>query len=177
MASGLHYSNILKIFSRRNNSILLIDTILKRVFPLLDPLVLANRETKMQLSLHPNSCINVKEASDLSRGCILLDVRFIELSCFTRKQSGFMLGQILLSLSYIKCFQCKTLFVPCNEALRHSLTAGTQSVSPAGRDQHLSEDHKWPLGTASGLIVGGERSSSTKKKVLFCHYCSIIRTL
>lgn len=46
----------------------------------------------MQLSLHPNSSINGKVASDLYRGHIPLDVRFMELSCGTRKQNGFMVG-------------------------------------------------------------------------------------
>lgn len=53
----------------------------------------ANREIKMQVSLHPNSFINVKEASALSREHIPLDVTtVITLFCFSAKQNGFRFG-------------------------------------------------------------------------------------
>lgn len=55
-------------------------------------IILPNREIKMQLSLHPNSFIDAKEASVLSREHIPLDVMFMEMSCFVVKRNGFVLG-------------------------------------------------------------------------------------
>lgn len=53
-------------------------------------IVLANKSRCS--SLHANGSINVKATSALSGGRIPCDVRFIGLSCFTRKQNDFMWG-------------------------------------------------------------------------------------
>lgn len=88
-------------------------------------IVLANREIKTQLSLHANSIINVKEASALSRGHLLLDIMFIDLSCFTTKANGFMLDYLLLSLRYVNFLPHKTCFVSRDYTLSCFRNAGT----------------------------------------------------
>lgn len=49
-------------------------------------IALESRELSIEFSLHLNNFISVEEASALPRGLFLLDVMFIELSCFTKKQ-------------------------------------------------------------------------------------------
>lgn len=49
-------------------------------------IALESRDLRLEFCLHLNNFISVETASALPRGLLLLDVMFIELSCFTKKQ-------------------------------------------------------------------------------------------
>lgn len=49
-------------------------------------IALESRDLRLEFCLHLNNFISVEAASALPRGLLLLDVMFIELSCFTKKQ-------------------------------------------------------------------------------------------
>lgn len=92
--------------------------------------IFTNREIKMLLFLHPSNIISVKEVKEASALCrgdlpLPLDVMFIASSCFKTKQSGFMSGELLLSLGHVKFLPSPTCFVSCNCVLRPFLNAGT----------------------------------------------------
>lgn len=74
-------------------------------------LVLANREIKMHLSLHPNSFISVEATPALPGGP--LPLRSGLLNCLVLQGSKWLVwGSFLLSLTYVKSIQWKILFVP-----------------------------------------------------------------